>query len=131
MASQTEISGLSERLEKLLAEKALGGVEKCRQNAAKYGDIPDARKSVEDYDARVLTLKSRCAELENIEGLQYATDEVLLSVQSERAVLSEKIAAVTGDIAVKKSECASMEKRLAEKKEIEKRVAQTEQLLAG
>lgn len=126
VASQTEISGLSERLEKLLAEKALGGVEKCRQNAAKYGDIPDARKSVEDYDARVLTLKSRCAELENIEGLQYATDEVLLSVQSERAVLSEKIAAVTGDIAVKKSECASMEKRLAEKKEIEKRVAQTE-----
>lgn len=126
VASQTEISGLSGRLEKLLAEKALGGVEKCRQNAAKYGDIPDARKSVEDYDARVLTLKSRCAELENIEGLQYATDEVLLSVQSERAVLSEKIAAVTGDIAVKKSECASMEKRLAEKKEIEKRVAQTE-----
>ncbi len=126
VASQTEISGLSERLEKLLAEKTLGGVEKCRQNAAKYGDIPDARKSVENYDARVLTLKSRCAELENIEGLQYATDEVLLSVQSERAVLSEKIAAVTGDIAVKKSECASMEKRLAEKKEIEKRVAQTE-----
>lgn len=126
VASQTEISGLSERLEKLLAEKALGGVEKCRQNAAKYGDIPDARKSVEDYDARVLTLKSRCAELENIEGLQYATDEVLLSVQSEKTVLSEKIAAVTGDIAVKKSERASMEKRLAEKKEIEKRVAQTE-----
>lgn len=126
VASQTEISGLSERLEKLLAEKALGGVEKCRQNAAKYGDIPDARKSVEDYDAHVLTLKSRYAELENIEGLQYATDEVLLSVQSEKAVLSEKIAAVTGDIAVKKSERASMEKRLAEKKEIEKRVAQTE-----
>lgn len=125
ITSETELKNLKEKLDSLLKEKNLSGLESCKERTKKFENYPDAEKAVKDFDSAMLSLTARRAELEK-QDVFNVSDGDLTEVESSLRELAKSISDYTGGIAVLEKSRDDLEKRLDEKKSIEKEFASVE-----
>ncbi len=122
-SAEEELERLEKRLREAVAESGMGSLERCRELAEKFSDLPNAEKSLEDYDLSVLEISARIRGLEAVKGIDGFTEETLSEALNRRSAADAEAEELTRGIAVAQNLCQGLEAKLAEKSELNKAIA--------
>lgn len=125
LTSAHELETCKSKLTALLEENNFKDVNDCLRTVEKFSGYPDAEQAVKDYDGSIIALNARLRELENTFESD-VTEENYNEALREQQDISEKIAALTGEIAVNESLKNELLRKIEEKAVIEKEYCEIE-----
>lgn len=114
-AQTEERARLLNRLDGLLKASGQESVEGCRATVARFEKLPDAERTIKEYDAKLAALTARAEELKNTDGISGFSAEEYEAAEAEKSTISREIQDLTGEIAVLNREGKELEVRLREK----------------
>lgn len=117
-----EIEKLGQRAERDAELSGMGSKEKCIALAAEFGDLPDARQSLENYDKTVAANTERINTLSLVEGIDGATREAVKAAHDTLSLTQTSAEALSGRIAVMERGAETLKENLAKKAELKKQL---------
>lgn len=101
-----------------LSEKK--SVEECKILSQQFGEISDAEKSLKEYEIKLAALEFKLDNLKTYANMPQITQDALSAAEREKTKLAESVKALNYDYAVKSGAQKDIEKRLADKTELQK-----------
>ena len=125
-AWEEEVAKLRLKFKEAISLSGFENVKDCAELVARFEKLPNTEQSIKDFDKTFSLLKSREEELKKIDGILSFTAEEYEAAECEKSNISEGVSALTGEIAVLESRCATLKKQLEEKQEISKEFVKIE-----
>lgn len=116
--AKTELKDAEDKLKNLLSGGGLNSVDNCICIIEKVAAYPDAEKTVNEYDGRVLSLNLRAVEIEKTKEIFTVTAEEVYAAAKKKSEYDETVKQLNADVAVKSENCRIIKSRLNEKREI-------------
>ncbi len=117
-AWEEEAQKLSKKLEAMTEKSGCGCVESCKKLVARFDGLPDAEKTIKEFDYNLSALEKRVEELQKTDGISEVSDAVYEAAECEKSDICGGVTSLTGEIAVQIKECETLKERLKEKEEI-------------
>lgn len=117
-SAKLEAENLKVKLSAMLEKSGFNSVEDCKNLADSFINHPETEKSLTDYDAQVVSLNARRAELKNTAGINKVSEADFIKAEEERKSLETELKALTGSMAVIKADWENTARRLDEKNAI-------------
>lgn len=119
-AVSTEAENISRKIKELLEKSGLQSIENCKKIAEEFASFPDAEKTLEDFDAKFISLKSRYEQLNKTDGILKFSEQEFVAAESEKNTVDGELSTTKEKLAVLKNNYDTVQARLKEKQSLHK-----------